>query len=76
MGNAIQPARTETVPSEQALVQRLQKYRADLVPKYSTQTRVVYWSKGLNMWILVTHAGNGIKLAYFPMEQCPCQQGG
>ena len=74
MSDPITPSFVENLTTAQ-FAARIKQMGAAKVQQHSTQSRAVYWSKGMGTWILVTSAGGNLRVAYFQMEDCPCNKG-
>jgi len=55
------------------LQSRLRQLSATFVPEKSDSKKHLYWSKKNQFWVLVTVNSGMAKLAFFPMERCPCE---
>jgi len=75
MSDPITPSHVENLPSIQHVNARIQNMHASRVAQHSTAARSVYWSKAMGTWIFVTRNGSGFRVAYFQMEDCPCNKG-
>lgn len=68
----IEPTFVETLDPRVAHM-RLTQLHAHYVPAKSRPTRQVYWAPAKNTWILISPHGRLLRLGYYVMEKCPCE---
>jgi hypothetical protein len=68
----IAPSYSETLTEAQSKA-RIRQLGARHVRSKSKPGRQVYWIPSKQTWILASPRGGYVKLGYYQMERCPCE---